>query len=396
MWHTLRMSFALRLRVRIHYAFLPFCFHYNSGLAESSDRDHNLYGILILLKNIVTTACITHPRYVEHTLPGHPEHAGRIQAVWRELENAGLSDRMRSITPEPITDDLVLAVHTQHYFDSLKWIATHHQEIMLLNPDTYFGPTSLEVARLAAGGVVRAVDEVLSSRVSNAMAAVRPPGHHAVPDNAMGFCLLGNVAIAIRYAQRQHHLDRLMIVDYDVHHGNGTQDMLYDDPHALFVSTHQYPFYPGTGAIDETGTGEGRGYTVNIPLNAGHGDRNYAAIYEHIIWPLAERYKPQLLVVSAGFDAHWDDPLAHMRLSLPGYAHLTRELIKIAEKLCEGRIVFALEGGYNLDTLAHGVRNIAHALLGDDEISDPLGPAPTATEPDIEPLIAQIRQIHRL
>ena len=367
-----------------------------SRLAETRIWVHNLIYILIFLESTVTTAYITHQRYVEHTLSGHPEHAGRIQAIWQQLTEARLIDRMQSFTPEPISDDLVLAVHSKRYLENLKWVAASHQEMVLLNPDTYFGPTSLEVARLSAGGVVRAVDIVLSGAASNALAVLRPPGHHAVSDQAMGFCLLGNVAIATRFAQRRHQLERVMIVDYDVHHGNGTQDLLYDDPHSLFISTHQYPFYPGTGAIHETGTGEGQGYTVNIPLSAGHGDKSYAKIYETILWPLAERYQPQLLIISTGFDAHWDDPLAHMRLSLSGYAHLTGELIKIAEKYCAGKIVFALEGGYNLNALAHGVRNIAHALLGDDEISDPIGPAPAEIEPDVEPLITQIRQIHGL
>jgi acetoin utilization deacetylase AcuC-like enzyme len=345
---------------------------------------------------MVNTAYLTHPRFIEHTLAGHPEHAGRIEAIWRQLDEAGLTTRMKSITPAPIADDLVLNVHTRHYLDTLQWVTQAYQDTVLLNPDTYFGPTSLEIARLAAGGVVQAVDEVLAGRATHALAVVRPPGHHALPDNAMGFCLFGNVAIAARYAQQAHQLERILIVDFDVHHGNGTQDMLYDDPSTLFISTHQSPFYPGTGALPETGSGPGKGYTVNIPLNAGHGDHNFAAVYEGIIWPLARRYAPQLILVSAGFDAHWSDPLAGMRLSLTGYAHITRELIGMAQELCGGRIIFVLEGGYNLDALAHGVRNIAHALLGDSEISDPLGPAPDNDEPAVAPLLAQIKRLHNL
>ena len=235
-----------------------------------------------------------------------------------------------------------------------------------------------------------------SGRADNALAVVRPPGHHAIHDNAMGFCIFGNVALAARYACETHNLERIMIVDYDVHHGNGTQALLYDDPRTLFVSTHQYPFYPGTGGMRETGIQAGKGYTVNIPLSAGHGDENYAAIFRDIIWPLADRYQPQLLVVSAGFDAHWDDPLAHMNLSLMGYANLTRELIKMAAKHCDGKIVFVMEGGYNLQVLAHGVRNIAHALLSDDDISDPPGPSPHQREPAIAKLISEIKRIHQL
>jgi acetoin utilization deacetylase AcuC-like enzyme len=333
---------------------------------------------------------------MDHTLPGHPEHAGRIKAVWDELDSTGLSARMRTITSAAADDDLILKLHTAHYLDTLKWVTSAHQEVVLLNPDTYFGPASLETARLAVGGVVQAVDEVISGRAMNALAVVRPPGHHAVRDSAMGFCIFGNVALAARFACETHGLERIMIVDYDVHHGNGTQALLYDDPHTLFVSTHQSPFYPGSGDIRETGTRKGQGYTVNIPLSAGNGDTNYLAIFREIIWPLADRYKPQLLVVSAGFDAHWDDPLANMNLSLTGYAYLTRELIHMAEKHCNGKIVFVLEGGYNLQALAHGVCNIAHALLGDDVIHDPLGPSPLQREPATAALIAEIKRIHQL
>ncbi len=343
----------------------------------------------------MTTAYITHPRYIEHHLAGHPEHAGRIRAVWAELDKAGLSTRMHKLEAPPIGDEWILSVHTAKYLALLHWIeqnppkGVHH-----LDPDTYAGPTAFEIAKLSAGGVVQAVDEVLSGRANNALAAVRPPGHHAMPEHAMGFCLLGNVPIATRYAQKQFGIERVMIVDFDVHHGNGTEAMLYDDPTTLFISTHQYPFYPGTGALTDTGSGKGTGYTINVPLAAGHGDNSYAALYEQIIWPAAERFKPELIIVSAGFDAHWLDPIAGMRLSLAGYAYLTRELIKMAEKYCDGKIVFAMEGGYNLDALSHGMVNIGHALLGENSVSDPLGPPRDSSEPDVKSLISQLKQIH--
>jgi acetoin utilization deacetylase AcuC-like enzyme len=345
----------------------------------------------------MTTVYVTHPRYTEHNLAGHPEHAGRIRAIWQQMDSAGLSARMKKLEPQPVSQDWVLAVHTPEYVDLLNWIDTTQQERVHLDADTYAGPTAYEIARLAAGGVVLAVDEVLSGRVSNGLAVVRPPGHHAMPNHAMGFCILGNVPIATRYAQATFGIERVMIVDYDVHHGNGTEAMLYDDNNTLFISTHQSPFYPGTGAVHDTGHGNGRGYTINVPLAGGNGDKNYAAVYEYIIWPAAKRFQPQLIIVSAGFDSHWTDPLANMRLSLTGYAHLTRELKRMADQLCGGKIVFALEGGYNLEALSHGVRNIAHVLLGDADISDPLGPPrhPHA-EPDILPLIEQIRKIHSL
>ena len=345
----------------------------------------------------MTTAYITHPRYTEHHLAGHPEHAGRIRAVWSELDKQGLSVRMKKVDAPAVPEEWILSVHTPKYLELLHWIeqnppkGVHH-----LDPDTYAGTTSFEVAKLSAGGVVQAVDEVLSGKANNALAAMRPPGHHAMADHAMGFCLLGNLPIATRYAQKQFGVERVMIVDFDVHHGNGTEAMLYDDPTTLFISTHQYPFYPGTGAVTDTGTGKGTGYTINIPLAAGHGDASYKAIYEAIIWSAAERFKPELIIVSAGFDAHWLDPIAGMRLTLTGYAHLTRELIKMADRLCGGKIVFAMEGGYNLDALSHGMANIAYALLGEETISDPLGLPKDSREPDVKPLIAQIKQIHGL
>jgi acetoin utilization deacetylase AcuC-like enzyme len=342
----------------------------------------------------MTTAYVTHPRYPEHNLPGHPEHAGRIRSVWQKLDEAGLTQRMKAIEAEPIDPELILSVHTERYFEALQWISSQKQ-IVHIDADTYALPGSFEIACLSAGGVVQAVREVLSGSADNAIAAVRPPGHHAIAPRGMGFCILGNVAIAARCAQRRFGIKRVMIVDYDVHHGNGTQDMFYDDDSVMFLSTHQYPFYPGTGAISETGTSKGRGYTVNIPLPAGHGDKSFATIYEQVVWQVARRFKPELILVSAGFDAHWSDPLASMLLSLRGYAHITRELIRMAETLCDGKIVFVMEGGYDLEVLGHGIRNIAHALLGDEEVSDPLGHSPRA-ESDVTALVTQVQQMHGL
>jgi acetoin utilization deacetylase AcuC-like enzyme len=342
----------------------------------------------------MTTVYCTHSRYTEHDLSGHPEHAGRIRAVWQAIEDAGLTARMTQIEPTPVDDELIATVHTAEYVAMLNWM-TRQKRMIQFDPDTYALPVSADVARLSAGGVVAAVDHVLSGRAHNALSAVRPPGHHALAERGMGFCLLGNVPIAARYAQMQYNIERVMIVDFDVHHGNGTQDMFYGDDSVLFISTHQFPFYPGSGAIDEVGFGRGKGYTINIPLVAGHGDSSFAAIYEHVLWPAARRFQPGLILVSSGFDAHWNDPLAMMRLSLTGYAHLTRELIRMAEELCEGKIVFAMEGGYNLDALGYGMCNIAHALLGDEDVADPLGRR-QGVEPEIMPLIDRLRQLHNL
>ena len=217
-----------------------------------------------------------------------------------------------------------------------------------------------------------------------------------MPDHGMGFCLLGNVGIAVRYAQKQYGLERILIVDYDVHHGNGTEAMFYDDPSVLFISTHQYPLYPGTGALTDTGSGKGQGFTINIPLPGGSGDANYRQVFEQIVWQAAERFQPQLILVSAGFDAHWADPLAGMYLSLTGYAYLANEVLRMAERFCGGKIVFVMEGGYNLNALSGGMSDIARLLLGDAPI-DPLGPAPHHhREPDISALLEALKKLHRL
>jgi acetoin utilization deacetylase AcuC-like enzyme len=340
------------------------------------------------------TAYVTHPRYVDHTMAGHPEHAGRVEAIWSLLDETGLAARMARMTPEQVSDEQILAVHTRDHLTLLNRV--HHEKLFAqYDSDTYLNPMSPEVARLAAGGAVMAVDQVATGAADNALAVVRPPGHHAIPGRGMGFCLLGNIAIAARHAQRAYQMDRVMIVDYDVHHGNGTQDMFYDDDTVLFLSTHQYPYYPGTGSLGETGSGRGEGYTINIPLPTGHGDDSYDAIYDMIVRPAAARFKPDLMLVSAGFDAHWRDPLAGMRLSLTGYANLTRKLIDMAADLCGGRIVFVLEGGYELGVLAHGVSNVAHALLSDDDIGDPVGKHP-GDDRDVSDLIARVRNVHNL
>jgi acetoin utilization deacetylase AcuC-like enzyme len=345
----------------------------------------------------MTSVYVSHPRYTEHNLPGHPEHAGRIRAIWKQMQTTGLSERMNTLEPQMASEDLILAVHTQEFVDVLRWIDETQQQHIHFDPDTYGGPTVYQIARLAAGGVVLAVDEVLSGRAANGLAAVRPPGHHSMPDHAMGFCVLGNVPIAVRHAQKMYGIERVLIVDYDVHHGNGTEAMFYDDNSVLFISTHQYPFYPGTGALTDTGQDKGQGYTINIPLAAGYGDPSYAAIYEEIVWPAAERFQPELILVSAGFDAHWTDPIAGMRLTLKGYAHLNRELMRMADQFCGGKIVFALEGGYNLDALGHGFANTAYALLSDETISDPLGaPKDGRPEPDVRPLMDRVKRIHGL
>ncbi|MBV9513903.1 MAG: histone deacetylase [Mycobacteriaceae bacterium] len=343
----------------------------------------------------MATVYATHPRYAEHDYPGHPENAERIRAVWRGLDESGLTARMSALTAEPVEAEWVLTVHRSTYLELLRRVSAGPR-VTFLDADTYAGPDALAIALLSAGGAVGVVDGVLSGSADNGLAAIRPPGHHAMPGHAMGFCLLGNLAIAARYAQRQYEIDRILIVDYDVHHGNGTEAMFYDDPSVLYVSTHQYPFYPATGAATDTGGGNGQGATVNIPLPAGSGDANYATVFEQVIWPAAQRFQPELMLVSVGFDAYRHDPLAGMRLTLGGYSQLALEVIRMAHQLCAGRVAFLLEGGYHLDALRYGVSNIARLLLGDPPI-DPLGPSSdTRPDPDIAGLIGQLRELHHV
>ena len=342
----------------------------------------------------MATALVTDSRYAAHTLDGHPEYAGRLTAVQHTLEDELLAAHLVRLEPRLPDESDLLAVHAPRYLELLKETA-QLDGIGMLDADTYVTPDSYEIARLAVGGVLQAVDAVIQGDVENALAVIRPPGHHATPSMGMGFCLLNNIAIAARYAQRVHHVERVLIVDYDVHHGNGTQDVFYADPSVMYISTHQSPLYPGTGTVLETGEAAGKGYNLNIPLTAGVGDQGYAQVFEEIVIPAARRFAPQLMLISAGFDGHWADPLAGMSLSLMGYDHLARTLLAAAGTLCEGRIVFVMEGGYNLVALSHGWANIGRALLGDGDVKDPLGPS-HGREPSVDQIIERIKQIHKL
>ncbi len=343
---------------------------------------------------MTVTAYVTHADYRLHNVNGHPEHAGRIERIWQVLDEHKVLDQLLSITPDPATVEQLLLVHHPQHVERVKRASDAGD--MLMDPDTYVTSVSYRVALLAAGGVIAAVDAVMGGQANNGLVAVRPPGHHATPGRAMGFCLFNNVAIAARHAQKTYEaIRRVMIVDYDVHHGNGTQDAFYEDPSVLYVSTHQYPFYPGTGAAGEIGEGEGRGTTLNMPLRAGTGNAGFHMLYESVLWPAARRFKPDLILVSAGFDAHWADPLAMLQLDLHGYTHLTRELIAMADELCQGRIVFVLEGGYDLEVLSHGMLNVARALQGVDEIVDPLGQLDMPGQ-TTEKLIELLAQLHHL
>jgi acetoin utilization deacetylase AcuC-like enzyme len=312
---------------------------------------------------MATTGFVYHPDYLKHDMgAGHPESPERLRAIVARLEQDGVLPRLIRIDPVAAADEWVTQVHAPSYVASLKRHAPASGRVML-DADTSMSPGSLPAAYLAAGGALAAADAIMAGRVENAFCAVRPPGHHAEQDRAMGFCLFNNVAIAARYFQRKHGLARVLIVDWDVHHGNGTQHSFEDDPSVLFFSTHQYPHYPGTGRATEIGRGKGEGATINVPMEAGEGDEEYLEVFGKVLVPAADAFKPDVVIVSAGFDAHRDDPLAGMGLTEGGYAELTRIVAGIARRYSRGRILSSLEGGYNLSALSASVERHVMALM---------------------------------
>ncbi|MDP9172431.1 MAG: histone deacetylase [Planctomycetota bacterium] len=321
----------------------------------------------------------TSPRFVEHlTGRNHPERPDRIRAITLAVWEAGLidspnpfadfaidlglapigGDKLVEIEPVPAEEKLLELVHTPAEIHRVKQLCAAGGGA--LDEDTIVGPNSYEIALLACGAVLRCCDAVALGNVRRAFAAIRPPGHHAEPERPMGFCLFGNVAIAARYLQKQHGLEQIAIVDFDVHHGNGTQAAFEHDPSVLFVSLHQDPHtcYPGTGFAYEVGLDAGLGSTLNVPLPPGSGDAEYLQAFQSRVLPKLDLFKPQMLLLSAGFDAHRDDPLAQMELSEDGFARITHLLVQAADVHSGGRIVSALEGGYNLRALGRSV--VAH------------------------------------
>jgi len=329
-----------------------------------------------------------------HTLEGHPENYRRLEGTMRLLGEEGLLDSMELIAAKPLSDRRLGLVHEQVYVESVEEVARAGGG--QLDPDTYACDASHLAARTSAGALVGLVEKVMGGHATRAMSLMRPPGHHALPSGAMGFCIFGNVALAALVAREELGAERVLIVDWDVHHGNGTEAVFIDDPSVAFVSTHQYPFYPGTGAMTDTGQGAGKGFTVNVPFPAGVGDQGYKSAFERVVAPFARRFKPDLILVSAGYDAHWRDPLAQECLSVAGYADLTRSVVALAEDLCDGRLVLALEGGYDLEVLPQTVL-ASLGVLEDPEASpaDPIG-IPDRDEPEVGPLLDSIVRLHDL
>lgn len=310
------------------------------------------------------TALLADPIFREH-LAGreHPERPERFDAVVRGLRQAGLLERLARVDRRAATEEELLLCHTAEYLRTARHDALSGRP-SLSTGDTDITPNSWDVASQAAGGVLNAVDAVATGRVRNAFCAVRPPGHHATASRGMGFCFFNNAALAARYAQRRHGLERALIVDWDVHHGNGTEDIFYSDPTVFYCSTHQWPLYPGTGRADETGEGAGQGTTMNFPFPAGSGRKEILGAVENSLAPAAERFRPDLVVISAGFDSRVGDPLGRFTLTDRDFGDLTRAVMEIAARHAGGRVVSVLEGGYNLDGLASAAAAHVEALCG--------------------------------
>jgi acetoin utilization deacetylase AcuC-like enzyme len=312
---------------------------------------------------------LSDPRFFQHRSRAyHPERPERLDAANAAIERArafGLS--FKPIAPRPATHEELTRVHAPRFVQALERL---RGEEGYLDADTYIGKTSIATAELAAGGTVALVDAMLDGPITHAIALARPPGHHARPDQAMGFCLFNNIAVAAAHA-RARGLSRVAIVDWDVHHGNGTQEMFYRDPGVLYISTHQFPFYPGTGDALERGEGEGEGFTVNVPLGAGGGDALYRGAFERVILPVLEEYRPELLLVSAGFDASKRDPLAEMSLSAEAFGWMSRALRRIADRDAAGRMMLVLEGGYDLVALESGLLAATRGMLEGNAVDIP-------------------------
>lgn len=303
------------------------------------------------------TGLIQDKRFQRHrTGDNHPERPDRLVRIADVLDERGLTQSCQSIDVTPIHDEGLLANHDAIYIERLRSACREGASFIDI-PDSAIVPESESIARLAAGSVINAVDEVMAGRINNAFAAVRPPGHHAERNLSMGFCLYNNVALAARHLLLQHHLSRVLILDWDVHHGNGTQHSFEDDPHVLFISVHGHPgiVYPGTGHEEECGVGEGEGYTLNLPVLPPSGDRQYRELFDNVVLPRIDDFKPEFILLSAGFDAHRLDPLAPIELETESFGWMTDAMTDAARQHCQGRLVSLLEGGYHLDALADSV-----------------------------------------
>jgi acetoin utilization deacetylase AcuC-like enzyme len=342
-----------------------------------------------------TPGYVYDPVYLEHETGGHPENAKRLEAVLTWLDWKFIRSQLTVIPARAATIEELAAIHDREYIARVE--AYCKKGGGYWDADTCMSTNSYKAALYAAGGTIAAVSAVIKGDVPQAYALVRPPGHHAVRSNAMGFCIFNNIAVGAAYALNAFHMERILIIDFDVHHGNGTQEAFEHNPYVLYISTHQFPFFPGTGYLADMGQGTGAGTAINVPLPGGCGDVEYKAVFEEIIVPAARRFHPEIIMVSAGYDGHWADDMSNMRLSLEGYYNLMQILQGLSDELCGGMAVYVLEGGYNTQVLSCAVNDTFKWWLGDKSFDDPLGPPPGDVHPNgINELIAEIKTRHGL
>lgn len=338
------------------------------------------------------TGIVFDPLFLQHTQATHPERALRLVQIMEKLKSSGLNETVSRVPSRDAELNEIRLNHEDAYIERVKQSSLSGSGN--LDPDTYFNSYTFDAAIRAAGSLITLTSAVVDLTLTNGFALLRPPGHHAMAGFSMGFCLFNNIAIAAK-AARKSGVGRIAIVDFDVHHGNGTQASFESDPSVLFLSSHQYPHWPGTGRSDETGLGAGQGSNVNIPFSAGAGDVCFQTVYSELVFPIIRRFDPDLMLVSAGYDAHWADPLAGLSVTCAGHAWISEQLVQLAEEVCSGKIVFCLEGGYHTTALSAGVANSIRALLKRKDYEDPLGEAP-GPEPDCADLIAELKRIHGL
>lgn len=325
-------------------------------------------------------------RYVEHNMgDAHPESPERIRAIYEMMEEEKRLASLAVITPRMATEKEIALIHTQEYVEQIKETAGRPR--VYLDPDTSTSARSYEIALLAAGGLLEAADLIMDRKVDNAFALVRPPGHHAEASQAKGFCIFNNAAIAAQYLVEKWGLQRILIVDWDLHHGNGSQNAFYSRADVLYFSTHQFPYYPGTGHWSEIGEGKGKGFTVNVPLAPGKTEDDFLFIYGKLLSPISSAYKPEFILVSAGFDIFAGDPLGGMEVGVKGFAAMTRELTELARRTAQGRLLLTLEGGYNLFGLKDGVRSVLFALCGQESESRAKLSVSASLERELAPVI---------
>lgn len=298
--------------------------------------------------------------FFNHETGDHPENSFRLEAILDVLGKYGLRDRMPELKPQPASLDQLTMYHTPEYINRIKEICL--QGGGLLDEETIVSAESFDTALMAAGAVITGIDQVMKGKLESAFALVRPPGHHALAEKAMGFCLFNNIAVGALYAKEKFGLDRIMIIDWDAHHGNGTSAAFYDTRSVLYFSTHQQASFPGTGWVSHVGAGEGRGYTINVPLAKGTGDPGYYIVFSQILLPVIKQYKPQLILISAGFDSHFADPMSGLEITCAGFAMMAQMVKDAAVEVCNGRVVLALEGGYNLDATAHAAASVLNVF----------------------------------